>query len=348
MVAAATIAAPLSLLATAAAADEGGSSFWTPGAFASLAATPMEPGFSLTSIYYHTSTLAGSEVARAHRIRIGRRTEPGVFEKFTSSETAKDLAMVSPAYTVATPVLGGQASVNLTATYGRNNTTLNELLSGSVLVGPFPHTRFGFESTESTVTAFGDLTPQASLRWNAGVHNVMVYATGDIPVGQYNPSSIANIGIGHAAVDGGVGYTYLDKADREFSAVGGLTYNFLNPYTQYQNGIDFHLDWAASQFFYSKRLQVGLVGYVYNQLTCDGGSGNHVGCFASRVASVGGQLGYTIPMGPVETNVNLRGYREFDAAYRGEGWNVWLTLSISPAGTDATAATSKRTRQAKE
>src|SRR5262245_2823325 len=83
--------------------------------------------------------------------------------------------------------------------------------------------------------------------------------------------------------------------------------------------------------FLTKQLQIGLVGYLYNQATCDGGSGDQVGCFQSRVPSVGGQLGYTIPMGALEGNVNVRAYKEFAAANRREGWNVWPTYTISPA-----------------
>jgi hypothetical protein len=71
----------------------------------------------------------------------------------------------------------------------------------------------------------------------------------------------------HGALDGGLGYTYFDqKAGHEFSAVAGLTGNFENPATDYTNGIDFHLDLAASQFL-TKQLQVGVVGYVYDQRT---------------------------------------------------------------------------------
>ena len=40
--------------------------------------------------------------------------------------------------------------------------------------------------------------------------------------------------------------------------VAGLTYNFENKDTDYQNGIDWNLDWGASQFL-SKQLHVGLV-----------------------------------------------------------------------------------------
>ena len=60
LLAGAAIGAALALPAPLASADEAGESFWTPGSFGSLAATPVQPGFSLSSGYYHTSTTAGS------------------------------------------------------------------------------------------------------------------------------------------------------------------------------------------------------------------------------------------------------------------------------------------------
>jgi hypothetical protein len=57
---------------------------------------------------------------------------------------------------------------------------------------------------------------------------------------------LVNFGIGHGAMDGGVGYTHFDeKAGHEFSVVTGPTYNFVNPSADYQNGIDWHLDGAC-------------------------------------------------------------------------------------------------------
>jgi hypothetical protein len=59
----------------------------------------------------------------------------------------------------------------------------------------------------------------------------------DIPVGDYDSARLANLGLGHGAIDGGLGYTYLNPANRlEFSAVVGMSFNFINPSTQYQSG----------------------------------------------------------------------------------------------------------------
>jgi len=102
---------------------------------------------------------------------------------------------------------------------------------------------------------------------------------------------LSNVGIGHGAIDAGGGYTYLNpQTGHEFSGVLGFTYNFTNQSTQYQNGVDMHFDWGASQFL-TKQFQAGLVGYVYQEVGCDSGSGDRVGCFQSRVVGVGPQLG---------------------------------------------------------
>src|ERR1700730_17638726 len=61
-----------SCLTCGAKADEGGVSVWLPGFFGSLAASPLQPGWSLTSIYYHTTVSAGADVAKAREITIGR------------------------------------------------------------------------------------------------------------------------------------------------------------------------------------------------------------------------------------------------------------------------------------
>ena len=61
----------LGALPMVATADEGGVSFWIPGFFGSLAATPQQPGFTWASIYYHTSVSAGADIAFARQVSRG-------------------------------------------------------------------------------------------------------------------------------------------------------------------------------------------------------------------------------------------------------------------------------------
>jgi hypothetical protein len=243
-----------------------------------------------------------------------------------------DLLLLAPTYTFATPVFGGQLAVGLTGIFGRSSADLDGTLTTSV--GPFAATRMG--SIGDSVTSFGDLYPMMTLKWNNGVNNYMTYLTGDIPVGDYNPNSLANLGIGHGAIDSGGGYTYFNPVSGyEFSGVAGFTYNFKNPDTQYQNGIDFHFDWGASKFL-SKQFFVGLVGYAYQQVTDDSGQNPILGGFQSRVFGVGPQIGYIFPVGNMQGYLNLKGYGEFDAANRPSGWNAWLTFQLSPAAPTTT------------
>jgi len=315
-------------------ADEGGVSMWVPGFFGSLAATPLQPGFSFATIYYHTSVKAGGDVAFARQVNRGNLTANFTGNLNANLNADADLVMAVPSYTFAERFLGGQATVLMIVPYGRAKASVDATLTANLGLGGPGFAISGGRTDE--IDGFSDLGPQFNVRWNNGVHNYMTYVATNITVGRYDPTRLANLGIGHNAIDAGGGYTYFDpQTGREFSAVLGFTYNFENTTTQYQNGVDMHLDWGASQFV-TKQLQLGLVGYVYQQLSCDSGARDRVGCFESRVFGVGPQIGYILPPGTThQTYLNLKGYKEFGAEHRPEGWNVWLTLVISPAAPSA-------------
>jgi hypothetical protein len=322
----------------AAYADEGGVSFWLPGQFGSLAAAPAVPGWSGAAIYYHTTVGASGAVAAARQIQIGRIPANAAVSLNANLNAQADLAFLNSTYTFATPVLGGQLAIGMTGLFGRSSASIDGTLTTAI--GPLVTTRTGFIG--DAITSVGDLYPMATLKWNAGVHNYMTYVTGDIPVGAYDPSRLANLGIGHAAIDGGGGYTYFNPATgHEFSAVAGFTYNFKNQDTNYQNGIDFHVDWGMSKFL-SKQVFVGLVGYGYQQITDDFGQHPILGGFRSRVVGIGPQIGYLFPVGDMQGYLNLKGYGEFDAANRPSGWNTWLTFSISPMAPTSTVTPTRR------
>src|SRR5262249_6918029 len=158
------------------------------------------------------------------------------------------------------------------------------------------------------------------------------YITGAIPVGAYDATSLSNLGIGHGAIDAGGGYTYFNpQTGHEFSGMLGFTYNFTNQSTQYQNGVDMHFDWGASQFL-TKQFLVGAVGYVYQEVGFDGGSVDRVASFRSRVVVVGPQLGFIIPLTtPMQVSLNQKSYWDFATQTRPDGWTAWVPFVISPA-----------------
>jgi hypothetical protein len=104
--------AALASAPTMALADEGGVSFWLPGMFGSLAAVPQQQGWSVTSMYYHTSVSAGGSTALAREIEIGRIPANLTATLNANLKANVDLGLLNGTYVFATPVLGGQASAS--------------------------------------------------------------------------------------------------------------------------------------------------------------------------------------------------------------------------------------------
>ena len=288
-------------------ADEGGVPFWMSGQYASMAAVPMATGWSLVAMPYVYSGNADKSKTFQH----GTSINAGL-------STRESLVLMQLGYVGEEKILGGQSYIGIGWGPGANTTTASVSVTN-------PNAQFNRANTTNGVT---DLYPLASLTWNSGNNNFKTYLTGDIPVGTYSPTSLAAIGIGHAAMDAGGGYTYLNNTTGfEFSGVLGATYNWMNNQTNYQNGIDSHLDWSISQFV-SQNWQVGIAGYGYYQLTADSGSGDRMGAFKSRIAGIGPQIGYLFNIGTKQAYINVRAYKEFWAQNRVEGYASIATISI--------------------
>src|SRR5262245_22880828 len=146
--------------------DEGGVSFWVPGFFGSLAATPLVPGFSWANIYYHSSVKAG--------VTRGNLTANFSGNLNANIDADVDLYLAVPGYTFAQSFLGGQATGSVDAT-----------LTGNLgLGGP------GFTISDGRTDqfdGFGDLGSQFNVRWNNGVHNYMTYVATNFTTGRYDP-----------------------------------------------------------------------------------------------------------------------------------------------------------------
>jgi hypothetical protein len=294
-------------------ADEGGVSYWLPGNFGSLAAVPATPGWAFATVYLHNHATGGG----GRTFQTGGGFQVGLGANI-------DLGLVSANYTFATPVLGGQLTVGLAAAAGRSSASVDATVTGpggAVISGGRDDARWGFT----------DLFPLAQLKWNSGVHNYMIYTQWGVPIGTYDSGRLANLGIGHWAADAGFGYTYFNThTGWEFSAVTGLTYNFENPDTNYQNGIDWHLDWGAS-YFIKKDVHVGLVGYFFQQLTADDGAPASLGDNKGRVIGIGPQIGFLFPVGDMHGYLNVKAYKDLEAENRASGWSAWVSFAVSQA-----------------
>ena len=298
-------------------ADAGGVGFWLPGLFGSLAAAPTVPGWAYSTIYLHLQANAGAAQNFV--------TSGGVRGSVVSGLNAHgDALALGITYTSPMSVLGGQAALTLLTAPGNVGVGI-----GTTLTGPLGNTISGVRTDNRTTLS--DVYYQGTLKWNQGVNNEMVYITGNIPSGTYDPNRLANLSLGFVAWDAGAGYTYLDpKTGHEFSVAGGFTYSLMNPDLQYQNGVDFHVDWAASQFV-TKNIHIGLAGYLYQQVTGDSGPGAKLGPFLGRAIGVGPQIGFIIPISDdYQGYLNLRGYRDLEVENRAKTWTAFVTFAISP------------------
>ena len=104
--------------------------------------------------------------------------------------------------------------------------------------------------------------------------------TGNVPVGDYDPTRIPNIGLGHGAIDIGGAYTYSDSAaGNEITGVDRLTANFRDPDTQNRSGIDFHFDQGRVALPYQAAFSSALPDIPYQQITDDSGQNPILGGF---------------------------------------------------------------------
>ncbi|HUN63920.1 MAG TPA: transporter [Candidatus Sulfotelmatobacter sp.] len=306
--------AAIALLPICTLADESGAGYWLVGAAGSLAAAKATPGCTFASTFYFADENSTSTVT------------------LPNGQTAKvNVNVKSPFYlpsvscTPFTKILGGQFTASFAWPVVHASVDATATLTG---------TTTGASKTDSN-TGMGDMYPNVNLRWNRGVNNYLVYVQPGAPFFSYDTSRLANLGAGHMSMDQGFAYTYLNVKTRwEASFQTGFTYNWENSQTHYQNGVDMHTDWGTSKFLHygkSHRIwQIGAVGYYYQQLTGDSGSGNKVGSNISRVVSLGPQFGMIHKLNSSwEGYINVKAYGEFAAQNRSQGYVIFVTWALS-------------------
>ena len=312
--AAAVTLGTIALVPVAAHADNGGIGFWLPGTMGSLSAVPGQPGMSYTFQYIHLDAIATGGKAFQQNANI----VAGLHAK-------ADVGVFLPTYTFATPVLGGQLTIGAATVPGNIGVGIN-----ATLTGPRGNTISG-SAVDERVT-WADIYYIGELKWNFGVNNFMTYVFGNIPSGTYDSTRLANLSTGYVAVDTGAGYTYLNpKTGQEFSVVAGFSFNGTNTALDYRNGVDFHADFAASQFI-GKSIHAGLVGYVYQQVTGDSGTGAKLGDNKGTAVAFGPQIGFFFPAWEGYSGyLNIRGYWDLYTENRTTNQTVLVTLSFTPA-----------------
>jgi hypothetical protein len=168
-------------------ADEGGVGFWLPGLYGSLAAVPLQPGWSFASVFIHNPVSAQGDIAAAREVTINRIPRNTNVDLNLRLAARADIEIVSATYAFATKVLGGQLAVGLAQGYGHSFGEIDGTLT--VAGANFTATRSG--SIIDQRFGFTDVYPTAALRWNEGRPTIRTASTG-ISTGAPRTSSASN------------------------------------------------------------------------------------------------------------------------------------------------------------
>ena len=313
-------------------AVEGGSGVYSLGLVGPQAGIAPDPGAYFTYNFYYYKGDSTTRTSSSSLVQVpGTGLElPVQVNGSVQTEVEACAHIFTFTYMFDAKVLGARPGVSVWVPYVTSDLSLagNGVMS---LTGPWGNT-WDFPlsgSAEPSSSGLGDITLTGKLGWQEGVMHYLATLNIYAPTGKYDKNSVVNAGRNHWAVDPMMCVTYLnEKIGLEVSGAAGLTFNFENSDTDYDSGEEFHLDLAVIQHF-SEQFHLGLVGYLYKQLSSDSGPGAVDG-YKGRVYACGPEIGGMIPLSD-KNNLFLkaRWYKEFSAKNRMEGDTVFLSASVN-------------------
>lgn len=184
------------------------------------------------------------------------------------------------------------------------------------------------DTTTGTANSIGDTEFSAVLGWHSGEHHWNAIVTGFTPIGHFVPGKLGVTGLDRPALDFRGAYTYLgQETGLEATGVLGVTVNAINSASNYRTGTELHFEWSLEEHF-PFGLHAGAVGYIYQQLTGDSGSGATNGAYIGRAFAVGPSIGYTIEAEGRKLTLSARSYHEFWVRNRPMGNSVLASLDF--------------------
>ena len=266
-------AAGVALMVPAAMAAESLAGVYLLGFRGPLAGITPPPGFYFENdVYFYDGRLgAGRSFATGGFVGAGLKSQ-------------LRLDLMTPLWITPVEIFGGRLGFSATFPVGRAG-----VATGALVSTPVGRDRRRLD--DSAVT-YGDPFVGATLGWSHGNFHWSANLAANIPAGGYRDDELANISLNRPALDFTGAFTWLDpKIGLEISVAPGITFNWTNTATHYRTGNELHVEWGVSQYL-SKDFSVGVVGYHYQQLTGDSGTGANLGPFKGRVTAVGGTLAY--------------------------------------------------------
>jgi hypothetical protein len=198
--------------------------------------------------------------------------------------------------------------------------------ASAVITGPLGR-QIGIRRHDANLMV-GDPLALASLTWNSGKFHAQISGTVNIPVGYYAEGALANIAFHRWAEDVSVAVTYHDeKSGLDLSHKVGITFNGRNTITDYDSGNDLHVE-ASVEKALSKKFSIGVLGYHFEQLTGDSGTGATLGPYKGKVNGVGGTVAFNTVLGRAPSTFRLKVLQEFGEKNRPKGTAFMLGLTL--------------------
>jgi hypothetical protein len=306
-------AAPLALtfLACTAHADEGGASIYLLGSGAPNAAVlpPLQGVYFDNTIYVYD----GHAGAQKDLVINGKVVAD------VRGTIAADFATLL--WVPSTNVAGGTLALGAALPFGA--VAVN---ARAVLTGPLGRS-LDISRHDSTLVV-GDPIATASLGWKSGKTHITASTMVNIPIGNYNEGSLADLAFHRWAVDVSLAGSWHDEAQGwDVSGKAGVTFNGMNHATDYDSGNDLHFELSAEKTF-QRKFSAGIFGYQFVQISGDSGPGATLGPFKGKVTGLGATMAYNTIMGRSPATFRLRVAQEFWNENRLQGTAVMLSFSL--------------------
>jgi hypothetical protein len=297
------------VLASAVHAEEGGSGHYLPGAMSSFVdGVPLEETFitRYNFVNWNASVDATREIPIANLITAG--ADITSYANGLTLLWRPPFGTINECWSYAMSATIPCVDLDITADVLTNGIAANRSDSisgiGDIVLMP--------------VMLNQNFNPDFNINYRLGVY---------APTGRYEVGRLANTGKNYWTLEPTVGFMYFgQKNGREASVFLGGDYNFENPDTNYQTGVQLHVDGTLAQHFplWGGLAGVGVNGYWYEQVEGDSGSGATFGDFKGRTAGLGPVISYASKIGDIDVIGELKWLHEMETKLRPEGDFIWF------------------------
>ncbi|MFO1464684.1 MAG: transporter [bacterium] len=289
-------------------ASEGGSSHYVPGAVSSFIDFPSGVPYNVLSDFagYFGLASVSRQFPIAGLLTTDLSAQFFAWTPIFQYDLSAKVLGGQYAFTVSLPVLSLEVDAKVSGAAGK-----------------------GISKTDSR-TGLGDIYfSPFNLFWRKGnftyLSSLGIYA----PSGAFSVGRLANLGKNYWTFNPYFGFQYNNhESGLEANSYLGFNFNTENNATNYQSGHEIYLDFTVDKRF-KNGFGVGGTGYVFQQITGDGGSGARLGSFKGRTFGLGPVISLVRPLDKkVLFAMEGKWVPEIEVQNRVRGQYVWFKFGF--------------------